>query len=303
MSEFAAIPTMYNGVQFRSRLEARWAAFFDLCGWQWEYEPFDLNGWIPDFMLRGDRDILVEVKPIDWSRTSVSDCTRTFPDLIKIIHKSDNDVLICGQGFVDAKRGHIAAILVPEYAGSESEQVWTGLHYEGAYPAKIHHNCESLPISAEGRDDRNRFSFHPIYGYGAEWRRQQDVEFVHHLTRIWNVARNATQWKSPTRYEIIPCIRHDRIGDDPRLRELLERCIEKHPMLQNHILYMHDHKGDLHVVAKNTQSLRYVLTLSEVFYAAWEDACELRENVHLESVENASHSAGRFGNYPNWRAS
>ena len=28
-----AIPTTYAGVRFRSRLEARWAAFFDLCGW------------------------------------------------------------------------------------------------------------------------------------------------------------------------------------------------------------------------------------------------------------------------------
>ena len=69
-----AIPTMYRGRLYRSRLEARWAAFFDLLGWQHEYEPFDLAGWIPDFLLRGigrRRDgteyvnnVLVEVKPI-----------------------------------------------------------------------------------------------------------------------------------------------------------------------------------------------------------------------------------------------
>lgn len=57
---FAAIPTMYAGVQFRSRLEARWAAFFDLWGMRWDYEPLDLPGWIPDFVV--DR-CLVEVKP------------------------------------------------------------------------------------------------------------------------------------------------------------------------------------------------------------------------------------------------
>ena len=34
------IPTLYGGVRFRSRLEARWAAFFfDVAGWSWEYEP------------------------------------------------------------------------------------------------------------------------------------------------------------------------------------------------------------------------------------------------------------------------
>ena len=58
------IPTKYNHCQFRSRLEAKWAAFFDLVGWKWEYDPFDLNGWIPDFLLIGTREkVLVEVKP------------------------------------------------------------------------------------------------------------------------------------------------------------------------------------------------------------------------------------------------
>lgn len=33
MAYFAAIPTTYADVQMRSRLEAKWAAFFDLCGW------------------------------------------------------------------------------------------------------------------------------------------------------------------------------------------------------------------------------------------------------------------------------
>lgn len=60
-----AHPTMYNGVQYRSRLEARWAAFFDLAGWVHEYEPVDLNGWSPDFLIRGnDGGIYVEVKPV-----------------------------------------------------------------------------------------------------------------------------------------------------------------------------------------------------------------------------------------------
>lgn len=62
-----AIPTTYSGVRFRSRLEARWAAFFDLCEWPWEYEPLDLDGYIPDFVLRFKRPILVEVKPLLWS--------------------------------------------------------------------------------------------------------------------------------------------------------------------------------------------------------------------------------------------
>jgi hypothetical protein len=65
------IPTTYSGVNFRSRLEARWAAFFDLSRLEWDYEPFDLEGWTPDFILRYAPNqhctFLAEVKPIDFS--------------------------------------------------------------------------------------------------------------------------------------------------------------------------------------------------------------------------------------------
>jgi hypothetical protein len=62
--EIAAIPTQYNGINFRSRLEARWAAMFDLLDWEWTYEPVDFDGWIPDFAIHGERVIYVEVKPV-----------------------------------------------------------------------------------------------------------------------------------------------------------------------------------------------------------------------------------------------
>jgi hypothetical protein len=65
--DIASIPTRYNSVQFRSRLEARWAAFFDLVGWKWDYEPLDLGGWTPDFLIKGKVPALVEVKPVYFS--------------------------------------------------------------------------------------------------------------------------------------------------------------------------------------------------------------------------------------------
>lgn len=64
--KYAAIPTVYNGIQFRSRLEAKWACFFDLIEWAWEYEPVDLDGWIPDFVISHSTyrvPLYVEVKP------------------------------------------------------------------------------------------------------------------------------------------------------------------------------------------------------------------------------------------------
>lgn len=60
-----------RGLEFRSRLEARWAAFFNAVGWPWEYEPeLELRGWIPDFLITQGRGLLVEVKPA-WSLGSL----------------------------------------------------------------------------------------------------------------------------------------------------------------------------------------------------------------------------------------
>lgn len=58
-----AITTLYRDIEYRSRLEARWAAFFDRIGWEHTYEPFDGDGYIPDFIVHGDRPLLVEIKP------------------------------------------------------------------------------------------------------------------------------------------------------------------------------------------------------------------------------------------------
>lgn len=79
------IETQYNGYKFRSRLEARWAVFFDTLGVEYQYEPegFDLSDcelidhfgdntveyrlqgdywYLPDFYLPG-QDCFIEIKP------------------------------------------------------------------------------------------------------------------------------------------------------------------------------------------------------------------------------------------------
>lgn len=88
------IPTMYNGVQFRSRLEAKWAALFDLVGWKWEYEPYDLPGWIPDFVLFGEKEnVIVEVKP--FFKLEEYD-TKKIVDAITQSGHSEMDILLLG---------------------------------------------------------------------------------------------------------------------------------------------------------------------------------------------------------------
>lgn len=65
--EIKPIQTNYKGYRFRSRLEARWAVFFDAMGYRWEYEPegYILEGgerYLPDFWLP-EYKMFAEVKP------------------------------------------------------------------------------------------------------------------------------------------------------------------------------------------------------------------------------------------------
>lgn len=56
--------TVFNGIQFRSRLEARVAALFDILDWDFTYEPdLNLTYYIPDFYIV-TCELVAEVKPL-----------------------------------------------------------------------------------------------------------------------------------------------------------------------------------------------------------------------------------------------
>jgi hypothetical protein len=61
------IPTTYEGIEYRSKTEAAWAAYLTYLGVNFEYEPeaFDLGSsgyYLPDFYLV-DIDCFLEIKP------------------------------------------------------------------------------------------------------------------------------------------------------------------------------------------------------------------------------------------------
>ncbi len=66
-------PCIYKNQEFSSRLEARWACFFDLCGWEWQYKPFKAGRWEPEFRVSwvcghsecDEHVLIIEVKPYD----------------------------------------------------------------------------------------------------------------------------------------------------------------------------------------------------------------------------------------------
>lgn len=64
----------YKGLEFQIELLARWAAFFDLAGWQWSTNVSAVSNWKPDFKVTfpcghsecdGSHTLLVSVLPID----------------------------------------------------------------------------------------------------------------------------------------------------------------------------------------------------------------------------------------------
>jgi hypothetical protein len=71
-----AIPTVYRGIRFRSRLEARWAVWFDALGLDWTYEPPTRGGvaYQPDFLIgtfgEDGRRWFIEIKPESWADLS-----------------------------------------------------------------------------------------------------------------------------------------------------------------------------------------------------------------------------------------
>lgn len=92
-----AIKTKYANIEFRSRLEARWAVFFDelVIPWEYEYECFDLEfcWYLPDFYLPSC-NTWIEIKPYA-SYEAVEKCIA----LSK--YTNESVILICGSLFRD----------------------------------------------------------------------------------------------------------------------------------------------------------------------------------------------------------
>lgn len=188
-----AIETVYNGCRFRSRLEARWAAFFDGIGWRWEYEPFDASGYIPDFLVYGQEPIIVEIKPYGEDPCQYQEeATRIVPKLAD--HWSGHvtvfglsPLLHVSQTFNEVGPGIYAA--GPRSWGSEGEQAalaWSecGNRYDrrGVLPI-----CRRISLQ-HTYDNYTTIPCKHYYGghlIGAEYS---------HLKQVWDHARDVTRW-------------------------------------------------------------------------------------------------------------
>lgn len=85
-----AIPTTYAGTKFRSRVEARWAIFFDCAGILFVYEPdgyrLGNEAYLPDFWLPGF-NMFMEIKGQEPSEEECAKCE-------KLTRAAECDVLL-----------------------------------------------------------------------------------------------------------------------------------------------------------------------------------------------------------------
>ena len=188
-----AIPTMFNGRQYRSRLEARWAAFMSLCKWDYEYEPNDLAGWIPDFAIWGatGNTIWVEVKPVmAFPRSVASKMEQGLPDAYRA---RGDELLILGTkpsptprlAVQENKRPRLGWLAQTPLRAADGHWHWgDSMFGRWASGAKFGF-CHS-----ESHNDR-------ITGIHAERCGGRPGAKTSDLSRLWAEATNLVQWRAP----------------------------------------------------------------------------------------------------------
>lgn len=188
----SGIPTVYRQTRFRSRLEGRWAAFFDLVDWSWTYEPLDAAGWIPDFLIRGEAPFLVEVGPCillsDYS-TKAAKALAAFPpshDLCELDDHTDCSpgeppqyvTLVLGVGplaLPDAQAGYLTDD--GRMSGTDFAE-W--VYCPHCFHLGVYHRSGSRTIRPCG------------HGSSDQYRRPVDER---ELANLWGRAGNAVQWR------------------------------------------------------------------------------------------------------------
>jgi hypothetical protein len=101
------IATYYKGYHFRSRLEARWAVFFDTLEitWEYEFEGFELpenQRYLPDFNLPTfDGGIWAEVKPDNFDFWKAQLFAETYNEKIWLCEGVPN---LCIYKIIDYKK-------------------------------------------------------------------------------------------------------------------------------------------------------------------------------------------------------
>lgn len=172
----SGIPTDYNGVRFRSRVEAKWAFCFDALGIGWKYEPVDLDGYIPDFVF--DCGLLVEIKH------DISDETMRAAQ-VKIEHSgwTGEAAILTPVGPEDSAQPLVGTFGETEDGPDGKQIVWGDcrvMRCTNCGKVSLFSGCGSW-LCRECRSGEGNAHIGPI---------------GHELTAVWSEAGNRFQWRA-----------------------------------------------------------------------------------------------------------
>jgi hypothetical protein len=192
------IQTQYNGTNFRSLLEARWAAWFDLVGWKWDYEPFELCGWIPDFVLSGPAArLLVEVKLLLVTDIIHTQEVQRELDCSYRPNESSHEILLLGAGIQDYDGTAVLGWVREKEYGWDVAALCDarlcrdcpGTSWSRGYETPGGDELLADLCAYSGSYERRLQGFHPG-GAGGLW----STEAGKHIG-LWREAGNRTQWR------------------------------------------------------------------------------------------------------------
>lgn len=202
-----AIPTKYKNIQFRSRLEATWACFFESMHWNWEYEPFDFNGWIPDFAItiKDGPPVLVEVKPIDKFDLNIA------IEMLESTKGLKNYLLLIGYkpfNHPDFDTPFIGWLGRDYWPGIESDEdcddseikfIRNGGKWDQAIFGCFGDPGPQNEHLIEFGSDTQRYGgiITGLDGNACPWGTVMDSELItKHVSEVWASSKNNNQWKS-----------------------------------------------------------------------------------------------------------
>ena len=211
-----AIPITYLGINFRSKLEARYYIHWRNLGWRIDYEPEvpGLMGYQPDFVIYPDKErhkrfggykpIYVEVKPLIDLNDFYSDEYSQFRQKVTKVWDPKNDLIVVGsQLLCNYDRFAIAFCLENKiYNHVTSYQFHYSFSNHGPLPIgaqMFYAGYEYIQKDSDHRDvieDGNRDrEFNRKFCADEIQKCSEQAEEI--LLTSWNKAWSKLQWKAP----------------------------------------------------------------------------------------------------------
>ena len=200
MNNNIGIPTIgARGLQFRSRLEAQWSYVFTELNWNWEYEPYDLNGYIPDFIVvfANGNELLIEVKSIMNVWDKEKEC-KAYID--KIFNSGWQKMFMIvganvGLGKYSANGGDGVSLGI--VGGSHDDVDDDGRIWTLPYPVIELNNSDNSWSIISDDSDRDGYDLGLNNGEQIYSNRHDDTPAI--FQQIWTKSKNMTQWKKKSK--------------------------------------------------------------------------------------------------------